>query len=113
MQSPTDVRAFIRAFGERWFLLMCGPLSVGLAIIALFVESKYYKTLFWVLAVASFILSSYLLWRSERIKRIKTKRRLGDQVSALRQKLPTPTTGNIRQRHFLSERLNALLREAG
>src|SRR5260221_2658016 len=98
MQSPTDVRAFIRAFGERWFLLMCGPLSVGLAIIALFVESKYYKTLFWVLAVASFILSSYLLWRLEGIKRIKTKRRLGYQRLAVMKKLPTANTGRIPQR---------------
>src|SRR5260221_11592803 len=106
MQSPTDVRAFIRAFGERWFLLMCGPLSVGLAIIALFVESKYYKTLFWVLAVASFILSSYLLWRSARIKPVKTKRRLGDQKLALRHKIPTPTTDHNRKGHVLSHRLN-------
>jgi hypothetical protein len=87
MRSSTDFWAFLRAFGERWFLLMCGPLTVPFAIAALFVKSENYKVLFGILALLCLGFSSYWIWRAERKKRIKTKRLLGDKVAALNRQI--------------------------
>lgn len=66
-KPPLDMGfvAFLRSFGANWLTLMSGPLTVPFAIVALFVPGLY-KLLFGILAIASGVLSSYLVWRNER-----------------------------------------------
>src|SRR6516162_6679145 len=61
----TGFVAFLRSFGESWLTFMSGPLTVPFAIVAFFVPGLY-RLLFGVLAVASGVFSSYLVWRNER-----------------------------------------------
>lgn len=67
-QAPpldTGFMAFLRAFGGSWLTSMSGPLTVPLAVAALFVPGVY-KLLFAALAVICGVFSSYRVWRSER-----------------------------------------------
>src|SRR5882762_1191088 len=58
-------KAFLRAFGENWLTRMSGPLTVPLAIGALFAPG-FYKLLFGTLAIVCGVSSSYEVWRNER-----------------------------------------------
>ena len=72
----TDVWAFLRAFGGRWFILMSGPPTVPLAGLALFVGNTALRVLFVVLAVACGVFSAYWVWRQERIARNEAEARI-------------------------------------
>jgi hypothetical protein len=64
----TGLRAFFAAFGHRWFTLMSGPLTVPFAGLAVYLDQIWQKTLFGVLAVLSAGITSYAVWRSERVR---------------------------------------------
>jgi hypothetical protein len=79
----TGFGAFLRAFGGRWFVAMSGPATVPFAIVALFVESTWAKTLFVLLAVMCAGFASYWVWHDERQRAI----RLAGQLSTLESRL--------------------------
>jgi hypothetical protein len=66
IDSDASFKAFLRAFGGKWFTGMSGPLTVPFALLALFVDQKYLKALFGILAVLCAGFSSYWVWKTER-----------------------------------------------
>ncbi len=72
--SGTGFWDFLRAFGASWLTLMSGPLTVPLAILAVFVPGLY-KLLFALLAVACGFFSSYRVWRNERERAVRSEKK--------------------------------------
>jgi hypothetical protein len=67
--------AYLRSFFSHWITGMCGPLSVPFAAIALWVVTSHSLRMLWgFLAVSSFLLASFLVWRKD-IKAISDKAR--------------------------------------
>jgi hypothetical protein len=62
----TRLRTYFKAFWNDWLSRMCGPLSVPLAVIAVFWKDAPVKELWGVLAVVAFFVASYRVWRNER-----------------------------------------------
>src|SRR4051812_16468858 len=68
-EERTTLWGFIRSFFIRWFVAMCGPLTVPFAVLAVFVPNTWHKISFAVLALACAAFSSYWVWRAERLKK--------------------------------------------
>jgi hypothetical protein len=81
--STASLKAFLRAFGERWFTAMCGPLTVPFAVLALYMEQKYLKLLFGILAVLCMGFSSYWIWKREREARCAAEELLEPKLEIL------------------------------
>src|ERR1043165_2137205 len=81
--SGASFKAFLRAFGERWFTGMSGPLTVPFAFLALFVEGTYPKVLFGILAVLCAVVSSYLIWKRGREARYNAEKRLEPKLALI------------------------------
>jgi hypothetical protein len=73
---------FVRSFGGHWFNYMSGAPSVPAAIIALYVSNPITEVLLWLTAAACVVLSSYLVWRVERLKVIELSGRLAPKLEA-------------------------------
>jgi hypothetical protein len=76
--EPPSLKNFIRAFGVRWFVAMSGPLSVPLAGLAFWVESKTAKIGFGITALICAIFALYWIWRVERQRVLDLEARLGE-----------------------------------
>jgi hypothetical protein len=107
-EGPT-FRNFVRAFGERWFVAMSGPLSVPLTMIAFFVENKPAKIFLYVTAVGCAVFAAYWVWRVQyqRAKKLEERLRPKIQVSLDRltmgiTDLPTEISGFPQQKGPLS-----------
>jgi hypothetical protein len=58
--------AYLRSFFSHWITGMCGPLSVPFAAIALWVVTSHSLKILWgFLAISSFLLASFLVWRKD------------------------------------------------
>jgi hypothetical protein len=62
---------------------MSGPLTVPFAFLALFVEQKYLKALFGVLAILCAGFSSYWIWKREREERSALEERLEPKLELI------------------------------
>jgi hypothetical protein len=81
--GPPTLRNFVLAFCMHWLKLMSGPLSVLVAVLGLwFAEGPYARIAFGILGIAALFISSYLVWRPERLTVIELKRLLDDTVEA-------------------------------
>jgi hypothetical protein len=61
---------FLKAFAASWFTRMSGPLSVPLAIGAVFVPSDLVKLILAITAVICGVSASFSVWRRERLARL-------------------------------------------
>ena len=77
---------YLRAFGARWFIAMCGPLTVPFAVFAVFVPGTNQKIILSTLAVACAGFSSYWVWRVERLARNAAEDRATEAEGAIRKK---------------------------
>jgi hypothetical protein len=98
MENPPSLKNFIRAFGVRWFVFMSGPLSVPLAGLAFWVESKTAKIGFGITALVCAIFALYWVWRVERQKVVDLEARLRD-VMFLRAALEVRFEQSYLRRH--------------
>jgi hypothetical protein len=72
---PTSIRAFLRALMSSWFTGMSGPLSVPLAIAAVFVSGDVAKALLGLTAFACFWGASYGVWAREHTARVAAEKK--------------------------------------
>ncbi len=66
MPDLSRIKQFVAAFGGQWLTKMSGPLTVPLAIAALFVPHVWLRLLFALLAITCAIASAYGIWDRER-----------------------------------------------
>lgn len=71
MAQSATFRDFLRAFWGRWFTAMSGPLSVPFAALAVYVDSKWLKILFGLLAVICAVFASYWVWRRAQLRALE------------------------------------------
>ena len=76
----SGVVSYLRAFGVRWSVLMSGPLSVPLAIVAFFVPNDMAKIALFVTSILCAFYSSYWVWKVERETRISAENALKDAL---------------------------------
>jgi hypothetical protein len=91
MPSTTSgIKNFALAVWSEWLTILSGPLSVPVAVAALFVPNDILKILFGLIAFIGVWLTAYRLWKREHdkvVERDATKRQLFDDISALREKV--------------------------
>jgi len=63
----TRITTYLGAFFSDWITGMCGPLSVPFAALAIWSTQSTQKTLWGCLAVSSFFVASFRVWRNERL----------------------------------------------
>jgi hypothetical protein len=80
MDKRPNFSNFVRAFGSRWFTAMSGPLSVPLAVAAVFVPNDIAKLLLALTAIACAIFASYWVWRRERQQAIVSEQQLAPKI---------------------------------
>jgi hypothetical protein len=68
MDRTARVQDFVRAYCANWFSLMSGGPSVPAAVLAVFVTNASAKILLGLTAAVLFIISSFFVWRAERIR---------------------------------------------
>ena len=76
--DPTSVRAFIFAFSASWLTRMSGPLSVLITVFGLWASEPITKAAFGGIGVVALIVSSYLVWKAERIKVLELEAKFPD-----------------------------------
>ena len=74
---------FVRAVFARWFTAMSGPLSVPLAIAALYVTNDLAKALLGITAIVCVVFASYWTWRLERQAVVDTHNHIANLMSQL------------------------------
>jgi hypothetical protein len=88
MQSTrSGIKDFALALWSEWLTVLSGPLSVPLAVAALFVPNDALKILFGLTAFVGVWVTAYRLWKREHdklVERDQRKRQLLDDISALR-----------------------------
>ena len=77
-RGETSFWAFLVGFWTSWAALMTSIPSLPLAIATYFVEQNTAKVCLWVTAVVCLIISSYLVWRAERIKLLELTKKQRD-----------------------------------
>jgi hypothetical protein len=81
MRLEASPLGFVRAFGSRWFSTMSGGLSVPLAAAGYHFTSDNLKLGFYFLALLCILVSSYSVWRIERLKVKELSIKLAPNIS--------------------------------
>jgi hypothetical protein len=95
-QEQSRLRDFALAYLQKWATAMSGPLSVPLAIAALWVENATVKIIFGVTAFVCVWSSAYFVWKRERDSLIEANKKvttLSDEINRLNPRL----SGRIEQ----------------
>ena len=87
---PPSIRVFLTALFASWFVRMSGPLSVPLAVAAMFVPSEAAKVILGITAFACVWAASYAIWSRERIERNKSESEARDSENRLRELISAP-----------------------
>src|SRR6266550_9378927 len=74
---------FLQALFARWFTAMSGPLSVPLAMAALYVTNDVAKAFLGITAIVCMVFASYWTWRIERLALVEAQKQLNALKSQL------------------------------
>lgn len=74
-------KEFFRAMFSRWLTALSGPLSVVPAFLSVYASNDFAKIAYGGLALAGLLLTSYVLWRNERLRVIELERALDPKLT--------------------------------
>jgi hypothetical protein len=74
-------KEFFRSMFSRWLTALSGPLSVLPAFLSVYASSNFARIVYGGLALAGLLITSYGLWRNERLRVIELERSLDPKLT--------------------------------
>lgn len=74
-------KEFFRVIFSRWLTALSGPLSVVPAFLSIYASNDFAKIVYGSFALAGLLLTSYVLWRNERLRVIELERALDPKLT--------------------------------